>query len=110
MISVTHTHAPHSHTHTHHNTPHHTGDMSFTDKDKTDKGIFARTATYTAKRARRAQTKLKQSVGQGDETKDEVFDEFLLNFNKQQSVAGRLHTELKNYLRCVNQMQVMIIS
>jgi len=77
--------------------------------DKTgnhEKGILARTATYTTKKARRAQTKLKQRVGKGDETKDEVFDEFVTNFNKQQAAAARLHTELKNYLRCITAMQL----
>ena len=29
---------------------------------------------------------LKQKVGKGDETKDEVFDEFVNNFNRQQVI------------------------
>ena len=53
---------------------------------KGDKGILSRTATLTSKKARRAKTKFKQHLGRGDETKDEVFDEFVNNFNKQQVI------------------------
>ncbi|XP_066924445.1 myc box-dependent-interacting protein 1-like [Clytia hemisphaerica] len=80
--------------------------MSEKNDGKSERGLLARTATYTSKKARRAQTKLKQRVGKGDETKDEVFDEFVFNFNKQQASATRLHSELKNYMRCITAMQV----
>lgn len=70
-----------------------------------DKGFLARTATYTSKRARRAQEKFMQKVGKLDETKDEVFDEFVNNFNKQQTAATRLQKELKQYIQCLSSMQ-----
>ncbi|XP_057292880.1 bridging integrator 2-like [Hydractinia symbiolongicarpus] len=76
------------------------------EKHGKEKGVLARTATYTSKKARRTTAKLKQRVGKGDETKDEVFDEFVLNFNKQQAAATRLYTELRNYLRCITAMQL----
>eukprot|EP00795_Rhopilema_esculentum_P014182 gene14182-5187_t len=57
-----------------------------------EKGFLARTATYTTKRARRAQEKFMQKVGKLDETKDEVFDEFVSNFNKQQELDSNFHT------------------
>ena len=38
---------------------------------------------------------LKQRVGKGDETKDEVFDEFVFNFNKQQVMKRIYNTLIK---------------
>ncbi|XP_020616401.1 myc box-dependent-interacting protein 1-like isoform X2 [Orbicella faveolata] len=74
--------------------------------EKTDKGFMARTASITAKRAKRAQEKVMQKLGKANETKDLTFDEFVTNFNKQQSAAQRLHKELKNYYSCVKAMLV----
>eukprot|EP00794_Sanderia_malayensis_P003293 gene3292-3776_t len=97
--------------------------MSGKQEKSTDKGFLSRTATYTTKRARRAQEKFMQKVGKSDETKDEVFDEFVSNFTKQQAsqvinlyrstflflakaAVARLQKELKQYLQCVASMQI----
>ncbi|CAH3145530.1 unnamed protein product [Porites lobata] len=78
--------------------------------DKGDKGaeksFLARTASITTKRAKRAQEKVMQKLGKANETKDLTFDEFVTNFNKQQSAAQRLHKELKNYYACIRAMLV----
>ncbi|XP_068670145.1 myc box-dependent-interacting protein 1-like [Montipora foliosa] len=74
--------------------------------DKTEKSFLARTASITTKRAKRAQEKVMQKLGKANETKDLTFDEFVTNFNKQQSAAQRLHKELKNYYSCVKAMLV----
>eukprot|EP00112_Aurelia_sp_Birch-Aquarium-sp1_P018778 Seg4532.2 transcript_id=Seg4532.2/GoldUCD/mRNA.D3Y31 product=Amphiphysin protein_id=Seg4532.2/GoldUCD/D3Y31 len=80
--------------------------MADKQEKNSEKGFLARTATYTSKRARRAQEKFMQKVGKLDETKDEVFDEFVNNFNKQQTAVSRLQKELKQYLQCLASMQV----
>lgn len=47
-----------------------------------------------------------QKLGKANETKDLTFDEFVINFNKQQGAAQRLHKELKNYYSCIKAMLV----
>ncbi|XP_078378544.1 myc box-dependent-interacting protein 1-like isoform X1 [Oculina patagonica] len=78
--------------------------------EKTDKGseksFLARTASIASKRTKRAQEKVMQKLGKANETKDLTFDEFVTNFNKQQSAAQRLHKELKNYYSCIKAMLV----
>ncbi|RMX42414.1 hypothetical protein pdam_00004896 [Pocillopora damicornis] len=71
-----------------------------------EKSFFSRTASITTKRAKRAQEKVMQKLGKANETKDLTFDEFVNNFNKQQSAAQRLHKELKNYYSCIRAMLV----
>jgi len=80
--------------------------MAEKQEKSSEKGFLARTATYTSKRARRAQEKFMQKVGKLDETKDEVFDEFVNNFNKQQTAASRLQKELKQYIQCLSSMRI----
>ena len=36
-----------------------------------------------------------------DRTADEIFDDHVQNFNKQQNAANKLQKELNNYIRCV---------
>lgn len=36
-----------------------------------------------------------------DRTADEIFDEHLNNFNRQQGSANKLQKEFNNYIRCV---------
>ncbi|XP_071523126.1 myc box-dependent-interacting protein 1 isoform X3 [Panulirus ornatus] len=48
----------------------------------------------------RIKTKILQNLGKADRTVDDVFDEYELNFNKQQTNANRIHKEVANYLRC----------
>jgi amphiphysin len=42
-----------------------------------------------------------QNLGKVDRTADEIFDEHVGNFNKQQCAATRLQKELNNYIRCI---------
>ncbi|XP_071523136.1 myc box-dependent-interacting protein 1 isoform X13 [Panulirus ornatus] len=60
-------------------------------------GLFAKTVQ---KHAGRAKEKILQNLGKADRTVDDVFDEYELNFNKQQTNANRIHKEVANYLRC----------
>nr|XP_045621996.1 bridging integrator 2-like isoform X3 [Procambarus clarkii] len=48
----------------------------------------------------RIKTKILQNLGKADRTVDDVFDEYEINFNRQQTNANRLHKEVANYLRC----------
>jgi amphiphysin len=57
------------------------------------------------KQAGRAKERVLQSLGKVDKTNDEIFDEYVQNFNRQQLAANHLHKELHNYLRCVRAMQ-----
>ncbi|KAK9709984.1 BAR domain [Popillia japonica] len=47
-----------------------------------------------------------QNLGKVDRTADEIFDEHLQNFTKQQNAANRLQKEFNNYLRAVRTVQV----
>ena len=42
-----------------------------------------------------------QKVGKVDRTADEIFDDNVQCFNKQQNAANKLQKELNNYIRCV---------
>jgi len=64
--------------------------------------VFAKTVQ---KHAGRAKEKILQKVGKVDKTADEIFDENVQNFNKQQNAANKLQKELNNYIRCVKAMQ-----
>lgn len=44
---------------------------------------------------------LLQNLGKVDRTADEIFDDHLSNFNRQQNNAARLQKEFNNYIRCV---------
>jgi BAR domain. len=44
---------------------------------------------------------LLQNLGKVDRTADEIFDDDLQNFNKQQNAAARLQKEFNNYIRCI---------
>uniref|UniRef100_T1IVT4 Uncharacterized protein n=1 Tax=Strigamia maritima TaxID=126957 RepID=T1IVT4_STRMM len=65
-------------------------------------GFFTKTVQ---KRAGRAKEKLLQSLGKSDKTTDEIFDEYVNNFKKQEANANKLHKEIKNYVTCVRAMQ-----
>ncbi|XP_046862718.1 myc box-dependent-interacting protein 1-like [Xenia sp. Carnegie-2017] len=69
-----------------------------------EKSFFARTAKNTTKKAKRAQEKVKRKLGKSHETKDQAFDTFVDNFNKQQDAVQRLQKELKNYINCLKAM------
>lgn len=49
---------------------------------------------------------LLQNLGKVDRTADEIFDEHLTNFNRQQNNASRLQKEFNNYIRCIRGMYV----
>ncbi|XP_069159568.1 myc box-dependent-interacting protein 1 isoform X2 [Procambarus clarkii] len=51
-------------------------------------------------RAVHLRNKILQNLGKADRTVDDVFDEYEINFNRQQTNANRLHKEVANYLRC----------
>lgn len=42
-----------------------------------------------------------QNLGKVDRTADEIFDDHLNNFNRQQHSANRLQKEFNNYIRCI---------
>uniref|UniRef100_A0A8D8U3W2 Amphiphysin n=1 Tax=Cacopsylla melanoneura TaxID=428564 RepID=A0A8D8U3W2_9HEMI len=62
-------------------------------------------AKSVSKHAGRAKEKLLQNLGKVDRTADEIFDDDLTNFNKQQNAAARLQKEFNNYIRCVRAVQ-----
>lgn len=41
-----------------------------------------------------------QNLGKADRTTDEVFDDYVHNFSRQQGQATRLQKEMANYVRC----------
>lgn len=49
-------------------------------------------------------TKILQNLGKVDRTGDEIFDDHLTNFTKQQISANRLQKEFNNYIRCIRGM------
>lgn len=63
-------------------------------------------AGVVQKQSRRAREKLLQNFGKADKTIDELFDGYVNNFNKQQTIALKLQKELRNYVICVKAMQV----
>lgn len=42
-----------------------------------------------------------QNLGKVDRTADDIFDEHLQNFTRQQNAANKLQKEFNNYIRCV---------
>ncbi|XP_065079323.1 myc box-dependent-interacting protein 1 isoform X3 [Ochlerotatus camptorhynchus] len=68
-----------------------------------NKGLLL--AKSVQKHAGRAKEKLLQNLGKVDRTGDEIFDEHLSNFNRQQNSATRLQKEFNNYIRCVRAVQ-----
>uniref|UniRef100_A0A1B0GP84 Uncharacterized protein n=1 Tax=Phlebotomus papatasi TaxID=29031 RepID=A0A1B0GP84_PHLPP len=46
-----------------------------------------------------------QNLGKVDRTADDIFDEHLSNFNRQQLNANRLQKEFNNYIRCIRAVQ-----
>ncbi|XP_017780140.1 PREDICTED: myc box-dependent-interacting protein 1 isoform X1 [Nicrophorus vespilloides] len=63
-------------------------------------------AKSVQKHAGRAKEKILQNLGKVDRTADDIFDDHLLNFNKQQNNANRLQKEFNNYIRCVRAAQL----
>uniref|UniRef100_U5EZH2 Putative amphiphysin n=1 Tax=Corethrella appendiculata TaxID=1370023 RepID=U5EZH2_9DIPT len=68
-----------------------------------NKGILL--AKSVQKHAGRAKEKLLQNLGKVDRTADEIFDEHLTNFTRQQNGANRLQKEFNNYIRCIRAVQ-----
>lgn len=68
-----------------------------------NKGLLL--AKSVQKHAGRAKEKLLQNLGKVDRTGDEIFDEHLTNFTRQQNSATRLQKEFNNYIRCVRAVQ-----
>ncbi|XP_015371944.1 PREDICTED: myc box-dependent-interacting protein 1 isoform X1 [Diuraphis noxia] len=63
-------------------------------------------AKSVSKHAGRAKEKFLQNLGKVDRTEDEIFNEHLQNFSKQQNAANKLQKEFNNYIRCVRAVQV----
>uniref|UniRef100_A0A2S2QLZ2 Bridging integrator 2 n=1 Tax=Sipha flava TaxID=143950 RepID=A0A2S2QLZ2_9HEMI len=63
-------------------------------------------AKSVSKHAGRAKEKFLQNLGKVDRTEDEIFNEHLQNFSKQQNSANKLQKEFNNYIRCVRAVQV----
>ncbi|EEB18625.1 Amphiphysin, putative [Pediculus humanus corporis] len=49
--------------------------------------------------------KILQNLGKVDRTADEIFDDHLHNFTRQQTAATRLQKEFNNYIRCIRAVQ-----
>lgn len=58
------------------------------------------------KHAGRAKEKILQNLGKVDRTADEIFDDHLNNFNRQQTSANKLQKEFNNYIRCIRAAQL----
>ncbi|XP_055687151.1 myc box-dependent-interacting protein 1 isoform X1 [Lutzomyia longipalpis] len=67
------------------------------------KGVLL--AKSVQKHAGRAKEKILQNLGKVDRTADDIFDEHLTNFNRQQGNANRLQKEFNNYIRCIRAVQ-----
>merc|ERR1712127_265678 len=77
--------------------------MGGSDKMAETKGsVFTKSVQ---KHAGRAVEKILQKVGKVDRTADEIFDDNVQNFNKQQLAANKLQKELNNYIRCIKAMR-----
>ncbi|XP_008201929.1 myc box-dependent-interacting protein 1 isoform X3 [Nasonia vitripennis] len=63
-------------------------------------------AKTVQKHAGRAKEKFLQNLGKVDRTADDIFDEHLQNFTRQQNAANRLQKEFNNYIRCVRAVQL----
>uniref|UniRef100_A0A1B6LLS3 Uncharacterized protein n=1 Tax=Graphocephala atropunctata TaxID=36148 RepID=A0A1B6LLS3_9HEMI len=63
-------------------------------------------AKSVSKHAGRAKEKILQNLGKVDRTSDEIFEEHLQNFTRQQNSANRLQKEFNNYIRCIRAAQV----
>ncbi|KAF6035541.1 hypothetical protein EB796_006149 [Bugula neritina] len=61
------------------------------------KGAFAKAFQKTLNRTK---AKVLQNLGKADRTTDEQFEEHVANFNKQQTMACKLHKEMKHYVTC----------
>ncbi|XP_069687062.1 myc box-dependent-interacting protein 1 isoform X3 [Periplaneta americana] len=62
-------------------------------------------AKSVQKHAGRAKEKILQNLGKVDRTADDIFDEHLSNFTRQQNAANRLQKEFNNYIRCIRAAQ-----
>ncbi|XP_044225069.1 amphiphysin isoform X6 [Thunnus albacares] len=65
-------------------------------------GIFAKNVQ---KRLNRAQEKVLQKLGKADETKDEQFEQVVINFRRQESEGSRLQREMRSYMSAIKGMQ-----
>ncbi|XP_077367860.1 amphiphysin isoform X3 [Festucalex cinctus] len=65
-------------------------------------GIFAKNVQ---KRLNRAQEKVLQKLGKADETKDEQFEQVVVNFRRQEGEGSRLQREMKAYMAAIKGMQ-----
>ncbi|XP_077411971.1 amphiphysin isoform X2 [Vanacampus margaritifer] len=65
-------------------------------------GIFAKNVQ---KRLNRAQEKVLQKLGKADETKDEQFEQVVVNFRRQECEGSRLQREMKAYMAAIKGMQ-----
>lgn len=69
------------------------------------KGVTAgKLASNMQKTLTRAQEKVLQKLGKADETRDEIFEENVLNFNKQLTEGTKLQKDLRAYLSSVKAM------
>ncbi|XP_037538417.1 amphiphysin [Nematolebias whitei] len=65
-------------------------------------GIFAKNVQ---KRLNRAQEKVLQKLGKADETRDEQFEQVVVNFRRQEFEGARLQREMKTYMSAIKGMQ-----
>lgn len=65
------------------------------------RGTGGKILSLATKRARRVQEKMLQKLGKSDQTKDEVFQDFVVNFNRQSATATKLQKELTRFMNAV---------
>lgn len=61
-------------------------------------------SSLVSKKTRRAKERLLQNFGKADKTTDELFEVYLLNFNRQQSTALNLQKHVRHYLNCLKEL------
>ncbi|XP_073347847.1 amphiphysin isoform X2 [Pagrus major] len=68
-------------------------------------GTVSQQPSVCTKRLNRAQEKVLQKLGKADETKDEQFEQVVINFRRQESEGSRLQREMKAYMSAIKGMQ-----
>lgn len=71
--------------------------MAESHHSKSGGGILAK----AQKRLNRTKAKMLQNFGKATRTTDQIFDEYVSNFNKQQAILTKLHKDLRNYTQSV---------
>ncbi|XP_065321926.1 myc box-dependent-interacting protein 1-like [Gordionus sp. m RMFG-2023] len=63
-------------------------------------------ASVVQKGAVRAKEKILVNLGKVDKTKDDLFDDYISNFNKQQLISSKLYKDLKAYINSIKEKSI----